>query len=1741
MANSPTPEETPPSQPSRRRRWRRVLLPLGAVALAGFAGGAWWVWVFVHEQLAPLIEKNLSQTVNRPVKLGQVERFTLTSLRFGASEVPATPTDPDRLAIEQIDVTFNPLRVLLQRELVLDITIDKPTLYIEQAKDGTWVSTEISQQEEEGPIKTVIDAVRFRDAEAVLVPWAKYGNQLGKPVTLQDADGEARFFDNNQRVSYELAARSTTGGKLQLAGESLLQTPTQTKLKLQAQNYLLSEVDRLVKLPVDLQSGRVDSQLSLALIGEEDPAFQGTAQFRDVTLQIPNTPTPFRQANGALKLNGTELRLENVKALYGTVPVQANGTIDTEKGYALTAKVPPVPLTKVTESLKLQTPVPVAGEVQADLRVTGEVEQPIISGTARSTKPVQVDRLNFSRVSTQFRLDAIGQKLAISNLALTPVAGGQVTGAGVVNITERPTLTFQARVQDVAVDPIVQSYLGADAPQIALGQLTADIQLSGFADALQSTIPTAQLTLPTGGFVVASGRIAATADPALALNVQAIDVNADPIVRGFVDPALVPFTIGAVNAQARITGPASAPVIDIATARVTPPAGGLVTASGRVGVGAGQPLALDFLALNLPGDAIARAYNNGAALPATIGRVNAQGQVRGTAANPRTVVDFQAPEATYAASGQVVTEGDRVALNNAIVKVGSGTVRANARLAAGRWQAAVNAASVPLGKFSPELRGLFSGDFTLAGTTDFNLADVRAQGQGKFSEGISVIDRPLTAQVRWDGQRVNLQATAVGFSASGDLGADLSGSTPALANFDLAVRLDDYDLAAFEAPLPVEVQYAGRADFDGRIFGTPTAPKVNGNLALRQFVFNQVAFEPLLRGTVRVDNGVDVDLRGTNDRIAVTLDPAFQPIAFAVRQGQSLATGTTQGDQLIVTARDFRAELLGPFAQTELGPVRGKISADLSVHRKTFEISGKASGTSLAIGFYRLDQLATTIEFANGVATLSNTRLRRGESVFEISGSAALTGANPQIKNGKLTVTDGNIQDVLELALIFELEDFQRGLNPPQFGNQSDLPTVPIDFSNTPVIDQLRRLAEVAALLDAQAEQRAEAPIPGLDQLQGRFDATVTVNGALRNPTVDFKVAGENWQWGSYRSRQVLAEGSLKDGNLSLLPVRLQSGDAVISFTGQVSSEELAGQVRLENVPLSGIRDVINSFFPERNAFLTLEGKLDATATLSGSLQNPQAIGSIQLEDATLNGTAVKEARASFQYVDARLGFGSRVFVAAEEPLVLSGSLPVALPFASVKPASDDISLIISVKNEGLALLDLLNNQVSWVGGKGEVQLNVGGTLTAPNATGFVRLDDATFRATALPDELLTNVDALVTLNNTLITVDRLTGDYSQGTIAALGSLPISGTVPSGDPEQSPFVAVKFDNINLRLTGLYRGRVDGQIDVGGSALSPVLGGAVVLSQGEVQLAAQAPAPGAPGAPPASSAGASPIELQNLRLRLGNGLRVTQAPLINFVAQGDLTINGNLDEPLPDGTIRLTGGQVNLFTTQFTLARGYPQTATFVPEQGLDPNLDIRLIAIVPELRGYRQPTNILASEVLDAPSFSTSLGGVQTVRVTASVQGPASQLAENSFDNLTLTSSPSRSQSEIVALIGGGFIQTIGSGDSAAVGIANLAVGSPLLLGVQTAIGNALGLSEFRIFPTANTGGRSQRASALGLAAEAAVDITPSLSVAGLVFLTPRQSPQLGLRYRLNDNFLFRVSTDFSNETRAVVEYEARF
>jgi translocation and assembly module TamB len=70
----------------------------------------------------------------------------------------------------------------------------------------------------------------------------------------------------------------------------------------------------------------------------------------------------------------------------------------------------------------------------------------------------------------------------------------------------------------------------------------------------------------------------------------------------------------------------------------------------------------------------------------------------------------------------------------------------------------------------------------------------------------------------------------------------------AIQGFDLNVQATDLNLQQLPATLPNPVNLAGRADFSGRIAGTPTAPNLNGELQLRNLVAAGLTFKPLLVG-----------------------------------------------------------------------------------------------------------------------------------------------------------------------------------------------------------------------------------------------------------------------------------------------------------------------------------------------------------------------------------------------------------------------------------------------------------------------------------------------------------------------------------------------------------------------------------------------------------------------------------------------------------------------------------------------------------------------------------------------------------------------------------------------------------------------------------------------------------------------------------------------------------------------------
>ena len=1096
-------------------------------------------------------------------------------------------------------------------------------------------------------------------------------------------------------------------------------------------------------------------------------------------------------------------------------------------------------------------------------------------------------------------------------------------------------------------------------------------------------------------------------------------------------------------------------------------------------------------------------------------------------------------------AGSVNTFEDLTASGNAKLNAAGGNITASKiQLKNGRYQAVVNTNGVELNRLNESLRGQFGGKLQVAGNLENpNLAGLRASGQVQLSQGIPGFEKPINAVIAWTGNKLKIQrAIAPGLNVNGDILASVKGAgIPEITQLNLNVQATNFDLKQIPIEIPKAVNLAGKVDFNGRVTGKLPLPNVAGQLALKDFVINDVVFEPVLAGNVQSQqgSGLQLDMKGKEDQIAVNLNGNNRPEYFLVKRGEAFASGQSQGDILALNINKFPLQLLKlPLPVNRYlgsGKIAGEFTGNIQVNQKNFATaSGNIAVENPEIGRLKGDNLVANFRYNDDNFTIDQGEFVKGKSSYIVAGSVNKISVAPEIR-GKLNVKQGKIQDVLTALSIYELQDIQRGLEEPTFGKASQLETTGVGVPNQSLSIQLDRFSEIKTLLELQKQKRREAfPFPELVDLTGTFDAEVSVDTTEdKGLSTQFDINGQNFTWGTeddpnaYSAKQVIANGTFENGILTFIPLRIESTNRLFSFSGRIGGEEQSGTLRINNFPL----EVINNFV---NLPIGLTGNINGRAAIAGSIDNPRTKGEFRITDGTLNQKGIESAAASFSYSNGRLNFASNVMVNDAEPVDINGSIPYKLPFATVAPQSDLINLDVNVRNEGLAVLNLFTNQATFEKGEGEVQLTVRGTLEEPILNGNATIDNAIFSAQTLPEKL-TNVTGKIQFDFDTIVVETLQGNFNRGQILAQGQIPIydDKLIQVNNP-----LSVSLD-LAISLKGLYQGGVGGDIIIKGAALNPIISGNINLNNGLVLL----PEDDANSAGMVRDKEIKPVKankqinkeentrgsFNNLKLTLGEKVKIERLPIISMQATGNLDVNGTFSNPIPVGTLKLKQGGVNLFTTQFNLARGEENTATFRKNQPRDPVLNISLFAKV---------LDVIQSSDFSRPN-ATGLAALETIRVEATVNGSASKLNEN----LELKSSPARSETEIVALLGGGFYSE--EGGNSTLGLLNIA-GSAVLGNFKTAfdeIGTAFGLDELRFFPTiiSDNPTTGKTSSTVELAAEAGVDISDKFSVSALKILTADDPFQWGINYRLEDKIRLRGSTNFDDDSRAVIEYQGRF
>lgn len=1679
------PNNLPPDQNNSPRpafsRALKIGAGVGGVILAGGIAAAIGVRPLVNQQVIPRIEVALEDTLERPVRVGDLERFTLNGFRIGPSSLPPTAAVQTEAAVEAIDVTISWPDLIFQRTLRPSLTLIDPDVAVVQAADGQWIDLTLPEQEEKDPgfITFKLGEIQVENASVSVVSQVARPNAIAvaDPVLLDSVNGRLYLsaLDDPEVEEWSFEVAGNLGeGQFNAVGRGQLD---QQLLNVRVQTTDVPTIGANLLLPPELGIGLRDGTLNSSLVAEvrlqdEDQPIsaRGTARLRNGEVLVSQLPEPIRDINATLRFQGDRVLIEDTGLLVGDIPLTAAGTVDQQTGYDLTAQIPAVSVAQVTSLLELELPVQAAGVFQFDGAVSGPLDAPQLRGRIENVGAVQADRVAVDALSANFVASI--EQITLQALRIIPAEGGFITGEGRVDLADLDNPSF------------------------------------------------------------------------------------------------------------------------------------------------------DFdLAADLPGDAFASLY--GVTLPnqAVIGAVQVEGQGTGTLADPQATVQFRLPESTYPGRGRATYRNSTLVVDQTQFQVEEGTVNATAlaRFDRGTWSADVTTANVPVERFTDQARGLLSAALTASGSLrNLNLAAIQARGTATIADAevaIAPNSPPLlergdwTTAFRWAGNGVQVERfNAPGVSANGFIATDLAAAPP-IDSVDLDVQLSAYDLQRLAPFIPeparAEISLAGLASFDGQLTGPLANLRLRGSTQLDNLAVNDFAFEPRLVGPLNLAlaDGGQVDLRGSRDRISATLDSDLLPSQFALRRGETTAEGQMVNRQLTATVQNFPIDALGlsPLAAEGFGPLGGQLDATLRANLTDLAnptVEGTTTIADLALGDIVADSFTGRYQYANGLAVLTDGDLRFANSQYQLSGQADLR--SPELTyTAQLDIVEGSFEDLLATLNWSDFSDI--GFGPPETatGSAVDVVTAPVSLPDVSFLEQVEAFAVFLANYEPQDDGTSIA-LPPLDQLQGTFTGAIAIQGQGFSPdtlqaTAD--IQGQNLTWGallpcgSAGSEPDLAplEADLasadacnqfelaaryEEGAFEVSPLAFQSPDSQVRFVGSGTLDNLDGELTASGIPVE-----LASLFVDLP--VDVEGDIATTAQLGGSLGNPQVTGQVSVLNPAINQQALSGVDVDFTYGNALLAFDGAAVVADPSRILLQGKVPYALPFMTVQPPSDQIDVLVSLKDESLQVLNLVtDDQLRWDGGQGDITVRVGGTLAEPIVAGRAEFREGQL-SSSLISQTVTDLTGNVLFNLEQVQVNQLQASFGSGTIAMNGRLPLQEAnvaalaATKQDPQFQSGLAIDLNEVNLDYSNLIAAQIDGQMLVGGAALNPVVSGALQMSQGRVKpnaLLGQADALPASGTTAAAESSAQPVpqyiaefqaqqggfnppppqseslpmqimervSLSNLNLILADQLLIEGIPFYYLAASGQIRVDGTLADLRPDGVITLNSGWINIFSTQFRLLSRDDHTATFTPENGLDPFLDVRMRARLQD-RNIRQAvaTPFFNAEVANNPGLTT--GEVEFVSVFANVFGYASEIENASSPGqatelITFTSRPSRSQEDLVALLTSSVVSNL---YGASLGQLAGFLGSGTLAGFGDRIADTVGLRSFSVFPTTDTAADS--AVGIGIGVEATFDIGDKIGIDALSIINSGNPPEVGVSYRFNDRLRVRGATNFSGTETVNFEYEVRF
>ncbi|MFA6170208.1 MAG: DUF748 domain-containing protein [Candidatus Margulisiibacteriota bacterium] len=605
----------------------------------------------------------------------------------------------------------------------------------------------------------------------------------------------------------------------------------------------------------------------------------------------------------------------------------------------------------------------------------------------------------------------------------------------------------------------------------------------------------------------------------------------------------------------------------------------------------------------------------------------------------------------------------------------------------------------------------------------------------------------------------------------GDSRLNIAGQTGIGTETNLAVwtngsNLDDYRLLNYF--LPEELKNpVGRFTASFEVFGyLPPETKITSIDSLQALNFNgrlaltdgKIARAPVSRGTAGL---------------------AWRNRAFY------LADGRLEGPKLrlnlnieLVPGKNLKATIAGV---TDLGLWReftyryGRLEGELGT---TVKLEGHPDKPNVAATFWAdqleyndlfLDRIEGSLYFSqNKLQTLAPIIFRRGRTALALKGSANLNFNQPSESDldFDLETEKAEVATVYKLIEGIRSEAYRWGITAkkkaaPQifsltglaYSAQKHQQGKTIWYSADPTKPNFLRGWETI-----RREFEKKAAITPTESLTGEADGRLSVQGKAGNPSGNLQVQVKKGGFSGFLFDSLFLSASLNNGRVAVDKAIMAKERGSLNAAGEFS---LAGKLGLEVKAREMPLDILSVVFPGKN----FKGSFILDSTIGGSLNAPIVALSAGGKDNSAAGARFDSWTAVINYNAGRLTIGRLQLQTDKDLSTVEGEVLFGAP--------TKINLRADLNGDGFGIINLFNDQVTWVQGKAGLTLRANGSLNQPRLNGTIFLEDAEVRLNSLASSLKSlNGQALII--DSLVSLEALTalwtGERTRNYLNPLGA-----------------------------------------------------------------------------------------------------------------------------------------------------------------------------------------------------------------------------------------------------------------------------------------------------------------------------------------------------------------------------------